>query len=104
MIKTLRLLHGAEFVVSKDEYGFQKVLEDFPNASSIHILTYSASTFLKGDLLKALRDLDESVQVRIVTNIPSNFQRTVGRIRNYVKYLDPSNFSASVSIFYNCGP
>lgn len=36
-------LEDAEFIMSKDELTYSSVIEDFKNASQIHILTYNIS-------------------------------------------------------------
>ena len=36
-------LEDAEFIMSKDELTYSAVIEDFKNASQIHILTYNIS-------------------------------------------------------------
>lgn len=59
---------NAEFVMSKDELTYAEVLEDFEDASSIHILTYNISKD-KSDLLKALKKCDENTEISIISNI-----------------------------------
>ena len=48
-------LEDAEFIMSKDELTYSAVIEDFKNASQIHILTYNISKD-QNVLLKALKD------------------------------------------------
>ena len=50
MIKSTRI-ENAKFVMSKDELTYAEVIEDFKNASEIHILTYNISRD-KSNLLK----------------------------------------------------
>ena len=47
-------LEDAEFIMSKDELTYSAVIEDFKNASQIHILTYNISKD-QNVLLKALK-------------------------------------------------
>lgn len=53
MIISMRL-EDAEFIMSKDELTYSAVIEDFKNASQIHILTYNISKD-QNVLLKALK-------------------------------------------------
>ena len=46
-------LEDAEFIMSKDELTYSAVIEDFKNASQIHILTYNISKD-QNILLKAI--------------------------------------------------
>ncbi|MFR6666838.1 MAG: hypothetical protein ACLUQX_11970 [Thomasclavelia spiroformis] len=69
MIKSTKI-EDAEFVMSKDELTYAEVIEDFEEASSIHILTYNISKD-KSDLLKALKKCDEDTEICIVSNLPA---------------------------------
>ena len=53
MIKSTRI-ENAKFVMSKDELTYAEVIEDFKNASEIHILTYNISRD-KSNLLEELK-------------------------------------------------
>ena len=62
-------LEDAEFIMSKDELTYFAVIEDFKNASQIHILTYNISKD-QNVLLKALKDCEKDTEICIVSNIP----------------------------------
>ena len=62
-------LEDAEFIMSKDELTYSAVIEDFKNASQIHILTYNISKD-QNVLLKALKDCEKDTEICIVSNIP----------------------------------
>ena len=76
MIKSTKI-ENAEFVMSKDELTYAEVIEDFEEASSIHILTYNISKD-KSDLLKALKKCDEDTEICIVSNIPGRWEKYFG--------------------------
>ena len=76
MIKSTKI-EDAEFVMSKDELTYAEVIEDFEEASSIHILTYNISKD-KSDLLKALKKCDEDTEICIVSNIPGRWEKYFG--------------------------
>ena len=81
MIKSTKI-EDAEFVMSKDELTYAEVIEDFEEASSIHILTYNISKD-KSDLLKALKKCDEDTEICIVSNIPGRWEKYFGEY--YIK-------------------
>ncbi|MFQ9514306.1 MAG: hypothetical protein ACLRZ9_00615 [Eubacterium sp.] len=55
-------LEDAEFIMSKDELTYSAVIEDFKNASQIHILTYNISKD-QNVLLKALKDYEDDTEI-----------------------------------------
>lgn len=61
-----------EFLLSKDELTYGKVLDDFTNAKKIYILTYNISK-KNDELLKALKDCGENTEIKIISNIPSRW-------------------------------
>ena len=65
-------LEDAEFIMSKDELTYSAVIEDFKNASQIHILTYNISKD-QNVLLKALKDCEKDTEICIVSNIPGRW-------------------------------
>lgn len=61
---------GGRFVSHPGELNYKEVLEDFPNAKIIRILTYNISKNQRQDaLLDALKNTSATVQ--IITNVPS---------------------------------
>ncbi len=71
-------LEDAEFIMSKDELTYSAVIEDFKNASQIHILTYNISKD-QNVLLKALRNCEEDTEICIVSNIPGRWESYFGK-------------------------
>jgi hypothetical protein len=71
-------LGDTEFIMSKDELTYSAVIEDFKNASQIHILTYNISKD-QNVLLKALRDCEEDTEICIVSNIPGRWESYFGK-------------------------
>lgn len=90
-------IKDAEFVMSKDSFGYQKVLDDIPNADEIIIVTYNIST--KSDyLMNKLKSVKDNCKITIVTNIPNRwnyyfneYARNTARrnISIYVNKLSP---------------
>ena len=71
-------LEDAEFIMSKDELTYSAVIEDFKNASQIHILTYNISKD-QNVLLKALKDCEKDTEICIVSNIPGRWESYFGK-------------------------
>ena len=99
-------LGDAEFIMSKDELTYSAVIEDFKNASQIHILTYNISKD-QNVLLKALRDCEEDTEICIVSNIPGRWESYFGKTyadkakRNISLYI--SNIEDQVLSMYAKG-
>ena len=104
---------GGRFVSNPEELNYKEVLDDFPNAKIIRILTYNISKNQRQDaLLDALRNTSASVQ--IITNVPSrmpqyynseageSMRNTARRnIQTYISKLDPDKFPAGFESFFN---
>ncbi|MBS4199318.1 hypothetical protein KHA93_06580 [Bacillus sp. FJAT-49732] len=99
----------AEFIISKDELGYQEVLDDFNNTDYIFILTYNISKN-NIELLNYLANLDKSTTVDIITNIPNRFEsyynqyvrnRAKDTVRVYLNKLDPKKFDSVLSTYFN---
>ena len=100
---------GGEVVLSKGKLGFQRVLDDFPNADTIWICTFNLSK--QGPLLlRALEALPAGVNVHVVCSIPGRWdtyystdvsRRAAVEIRRYTRRLDPVRFDASVDTYFN---
>lgn len=107
--------NGGEFVLSKGRINYQAVLDDFPNAKQVRVLTYNISKKnYKNELIDALRALSEDVDVQIISNIPSrmpNYYSTPeGDVyrkkyrRSYTAYLDklnPELFPSNPQVAFN---
>ena len=101
-------LEDAEFIMSKDELTYAAVIEDFKNASRIHILTYNISKD-KNILLNALRDCEEDTEICIVSNIPGRWDSYFGKtyaekakrnISLYKSKLSPQNIAEKAEIYF----
>lgn len=60
-----------ELVLTKDECGYQEVIDSFAAATSITVVTYNISEN-QDELLDSLRGLD--AELRIITAIPSRMK------------------------------
>ncbi|WP_342535204.1 hypothetical protein MHI04_22320 [Lysinibacillus sp. FSL K6-1151] len=98
----------AKFVMTKDEIGYQEVIDTFSRAKYIYILTYNLSE-KDNTLLHELNNAPESTEIKIYTNIPKRFNdyyynwaKTNARkqIENYVRKLDPENFNNNFSGYF----
>lgn len=99
-----------EVLLSNNNYGFQKILDDFKDSIYINIVTYNISS---GDTNDELLDLLKSLEnktIRIITNIPKRFPvyfnaslRTAAyrNIKRYLEKLEPSSFKSNVEIYFN---
>ena len=67
------LTTNAKFVYSKNELGYQEVLDNFEKASEITIITYNISE-KKNALVSALRKAGEHCVINVITNIPSRWE------------------------------
>lgn len=76
---------GGEFVLGRGELNYGAVLEDFKKARIVRVLTYNISKKnYRNELIKALKEVSESSDVKIITNIPS-------RMKNYYNNSDGNN-------------
>lgn len=105
--------NGGRFVSNREELNYEEVLNHFPCASIIRILTYNISRNQQDDkLLNALKETNADVQ--IITNVPSRMERyynsdagnhmrmTARRnINAYISKLNPENFQNGFVPFFN---
>jgi hypothetical protein len=102
-------IKNVKFVLSKDEIGYNEVLNDFDNSNEIFILTFNISA--NGDnLISRLKELDSEIRVHIVTNIPQRYGSYYGdsarnrarqNIKIYLNKLSPKTFEAQIMPFFN---
>ena len=65
-------ISGGEVVLGRESMNYQIVLDDFPKANQVRILTYNISkNQYKNELINALKSIKEDADVKIVSNIPS---------------------------------
>lgn len=113
MKKILDFQGGGTFILSENELGYQEILEDFPNAQIIKIVTYNISKSVTDDkLFEELSKLKEDTEIEFITNIPSRFEwystgekgeylRRTARINinAYINKLNPNNFNKIIPFF-----
>lgn len=91
-----------KFVATKDEFGYQEVLDDFEHAQFIYVLTYNISP-KDETLLDKLNEADLEAEIKFFTNIPSRFDsyyaswaknKASNTIVNYLEKLDFAKFNS----------
>ena len=106
--------NGGRFVSGRDELNYQAVLDDFPRAKTIRIITFNISRNQRQDaLLDALKNAS-AADVQFITNIPSRmkeyFDTNAGRnmrnsaqrnIQTYIAKLNPDNYEGSFVPYFN---
>lgn len=100
----------AKFVYSKDDLGYQEVLDDFKTTSTITIVTYNLSNDNDDLLISAVRTASEHCSINIITNIPSRWEtyytanarnRAKKQIGLYLSKLSSETFRKDSSIFFD---
>ena len=103
------VLSDAKFIYSKDELGYQEVLDDFKNAEEIIIVTFNISE-KHSHLIQKLADTPSEIKISIFTNIPSRWDTYyAGRYRNvakkkidvYLSKLKPDIIGEKARVFFN---
>lgn len=94
--------------MTKDELGYSEVLEDFTTAEFIYIVTYNISSN-NPTLINKLKEVDDSTEIKIFTNIPSRFNdyyyewastKARTQIDNYLIKLNPDQFNELFSSYF----
>lgn len=67
-------MKNAKLVYTKDELGYQEVLDQMPGATKIVILTYNISE-KQHSLLNVLKNVGNTAEISIITNIPNRWER-----------------------------
>ncbi|MBS4193222.1 hypothetical protein KHA94_24325 [Bacillus sp. FJAT-49705] len=108
-IQRIPLVPGKiELVSSKDELNYQDVLNDFSEADFIFVTTYNISE-RRERLLQMLKEASEHAEVRLVTNIPSRFdryyssvprQKAQASIERYTEKLNPESMDGFSAFFH----
>jgi phosphatidylserine/phosphatidylglycerophosphate/cardiolipin synthase-like enzyme len=108
MIKQIPVADDITLVISRGEHGFQAVIDSFPEAKQVTVVTYNVSNRDAG-LLDALKTLRKDVTTRIVTNIPTRFSQYFGdaprskarsAIQGYLQRLNPVQFQSQMKAFF----
>lgn len=106
--------NGGRFVSGRGELNYQPVLDNFPKAKIIRIITFNISKNQRQDaLLNALKRAS-AADVQFITNIPSRmkeyFNTDAGRnmrnsarqnIQAYITKLNPDNYEGSFVPYFN---
>lgn len=97
------------FICTKNELGYQEVIDDFPNTNSITIITYNISE-KNNELFNFLESAKEDCEINILTNIPSRWNtyykdtfrlKAKAKINVYLSKLDPNRFGDNFNVFFN---
>lgn len=108
-VKKEFLTANAKFVYSKNELGYQEVLDNFEKASEITIITYNISE-KKNSLISVLRKVGDHCVVNVITNIPSRWERYYGdtfrdkarqKINLYLSKLSPESLGINSAVFFD---
>ncbi len=103
------VLSDAKFIYSKDELGYQEVLDDFENAEEIIIVTFNISE-KHFSLIQKLTDTPSETKISIFTNIPSRWDTYYGhkykfaakkKIDVYLSKLRPDSIGEKARVFFN---
>ena len=109
MIKKIKVTDEVAIVFTHNDCGYQDVLDTFDDAIWVDVVTYNLSSH-DDRLLKMLRELPKTVDVRVITNIPKRFDTYYGdkpksrfktMLSNYRAFLAPENFVADATSFFN---
>ncbi|NQU25651.1 MAG: hypothetical protein HQ567_30560 [Candidatus Nealsonbacteria bacterium] len=105
MRKTIPDVVG-QFVLSKDECGFQDVVDSLAKAESVTVVTYNVSANDRA-LLDLLRDSE--APVRLITMIPNRFEKYTNNIARqqgaraigrYLAAVSPQKFGPLARVFF----
>ena len=100
------LTASSKFVYSKNELGYQEVLE---KASEITIITYNISE-KKNALVSAWKKVGEHCIINVITNIPSRWETYYGdafrykarqKINLYLSKLNPESLGINSAVFFD---
>lgn len=108
-------LSGGEVVLGRESMNYQRVLDDFPQAQIVRILTYNISkNQYRNELINALKAVHPEANVKIITNIPSRmptyYSTPAGEAmkrsyqNNYSAYLErlnPENFPSNPDVSFH---
>ena len=95
-------ISGGEVVLGRESMNYQIVLDDFPKANQVRILTYNISkNQYKNELINALKSIKEDADVKIVSNIPSRMPTYFSNFTAYLERLNPENFQSNPEVSFN---
>jgi len=82
---------SGQFIATREEQGYQAVIDTFSSTKWIDIVTYSIS--YKNSVLNTLKSSPLDCQTRIVSNIPGNNKE------QYLKALKPDSFNNHTKVY-----
>ena len=100
---------NARFVYSKNELGYQEVLNKFESANEITIITFNISE-KQNSLISALKKVGENCIINVITNIPNRWETYYGdsfrnrarqKISLYMSKLKPENIGINSTVFFD---
>lgn len=100
---------SAKFVYTKNELCYQEVLDAFPSASKITIITYNISE-KNNQLINALIQTSDECIINIVTNVPGRWEyyykdtfkdKARQKIHLYLTKLKPEQLGSLSSVFFD---
>ena len=103
------LASNAKFIYSKNELGYQEVLDRFGLASEINIITFNISE-KQNSLINALKNVGEDCAINIITNIPSRWEKYYcdsfrnkarQKINLYMSKLNPEKIGVDSAVFFD---
>lgn len=106
------VVNQAKFIYTKNELGYQEVLDNIQNASWITIVTFNISE-RNTYLLNCLKKAPESADIKIITNIPNRWEKyyeskkvnyreiAKRKISVYMTKLKPEDIAGKMSVFFN---
>lgn len=103
-------ISGGSAIYGKDEFTYQRVIDDFPNAKFIGIITFNISS--KGNALldKLKNACKNGAEAVIITNIPKRFLNyyyyknaidAKNMIDLYIDQLNPEEYEMRLSPYFN---
>ena len=100
---------SAKFVFTKNELGYQEVLDDMGAAEEITIVTYNISE-RNAALVDGLRMAGQHCKINIITNIPARWETYYGdafrakardKINLYLSKLNPEKLGIKPEVFFD---
>lgn len=107
--------NNGEFVLGRGSLNYQVVLDDFPKAKQVRVLTYNISKKnYRNELINALKGIPEDADVKIISNIPSRMQNYYNSpagnkmrenyresFTTYIERLNPEKFPSNPYVGFN---
>ncbi|MDA3733590.1 phospholipase D-like domain-containing protein [Niameybacter massiliensis] len=98
----------AKYIYTKDELGYQEVLDDFENAEKITIVTFNISQ-TQTYLIDYLKKAPDNAEIKIITNIPGRWEsyyesfraNAQKKIKVYMTKLKPEDIGGRVQVYFN---